>query len=408
MAELTYRYIIVGGGLAGAYAVNGIREHDKDGSILLLGNEPHQPYNRPPLTKGLWFGKKQIPDIFAHDEEFYPANQVDLQLDTLVTGLDADRQTISDLSGRTFRYEKLLLATGGTPRHLNIPGGELEGVCYYRYLADYERIRPQATEGKSAVVIGGGFIGSEIAAAMNMQKVDVTMVFPEDYLVNRVFPEGLGWAIQQHYQERGVTILTGDVPTSIEKEGARFVTHTKNGKQLWSDILIVGVGITPDVDLAEMAGLTIENGITVNEYLQTSNPHIYAAGDNAYFPYQALGKQMRVEHWDNALNQGKYAGRNLAGAQQQYDHLPYFYSDLFEFGYEAVGDVNTKLQTYPDWVQENKTGVIYYLQDGKVRGAMMCNVWDKVPAARELIKKGATVTPEELKGAIRPPEEQAA
>ena len=401
MADDTYTYLIVGGGLAAGYAIQGIRERDPQGSIAMIGCEKYLPYNRPPLTKQLWFGKKKVEDIFMKKEPYYIETHVDMTLDDQVVALDVQQKTVQDSHGRSYHFDKLLLATGGTPRKLTIPGGDLIGISYYRYLDDYLKIRAAVDEGKSAVVIGGGFIGSEIAAALNINKVHVTMVFPDPYLVNRVFPEGLGRAISQHYQEKGVTLLTDDAPVSIENRGQTFITHTRNGQQLESDIVIAGVGITPNTQLAEMAGLSVNNGIVVNEFLQTSHPDIFAAGDNANFPYQALGEQMRVEHWDNAVNMGKYVGRNMTGAQEAYTYMPYFFSDLFEFGYEAVGDVTTKLETFADWQKENDTGVIYYLKDQKVRGVMTCNTYGKLDAARALIQQAATVTPESLRGAIK-------
>ena len=402
-----YRYIIVGAGLAGATASAGIREHDRDGSVLLIGNEPYLPYHRPPLTKDLWFGKKALKQVYFEPESFYADNRIELALGVEVTGLDADNHLITDSGGVQHHFDKLLLATGGIPRLLNIPGGNLDGVCYYRFLDDYQHIRDQAAPGKTAVVIGGGFIGSEIAAGLAANQVKVTMIFPEPYLVERIFPAGLGQALQEQYRRRGITILAGDSPEAIEKQGEQFVTRTKAGQQCVADMLLVGVGIVPAVELAQLARLKTDNGILVNEYLQTSHPDIYAAGDNANFPYSALGQHMRVEHWDNALNQGKYAGRNMAGARAQYDYMPYFFSDLFEFGYEAVGEVSTKLETFADWQQENETGVIYYLRDGKVRGAMMCNMWNQVNAARELIAAGRTMTREQLRGAIGKPGSQS-
>jgi NADPH-dependent 2,4-dienoyl-CoA reductase/sulfur reductase-like enzyme len=251
------------------------------------------------------------------------------------------------------------------------------------------------------VVIGGGFIGSEIAAALTVNKLDVTMVFPSSYLVNRVFPDYLGTAVQQRYVEKGVKILSGDSPTSISKSGSRFVTETKNGERLQSDIVIVGVGIAPNVTLAQQAGLEVSDGIVVNEFLQTSNPDIYAAGDNAFFHYYALDQRTRIEHWDNAVIQGAWAGRNMAGAHESFTYMPYFFSDLFEFGYEAVGEVISSLQTVTDWQKENDTGVVYYLRDGRIRGAMMCNVWGKVDAARELIWKGEWADAQSVEALIR-------
>lgn len=403
VAEMEHRYVIVGGGLAGASAVEGIRERDPEGSILLLAGEPHLPYHRPPLTKGLWTGQEKPEGIFVHDEEYYQRHAVELHRGVSVASVDAPGHAVIDTAGRRYRYEKLLLATGGTPRHLAIPGGDLEGIAYYRTLNDYQRTRAVAGPDKRAVVIGGGFIGSEIAAALNMNQVAVTMVYPDDYLAAKVFPESLGRALQEQYRARGIRILHHDRPTAIEQADGRFVTQTEQGERLESELLIAGIGITPNTVLAETAGLTLTNGILVNERLQSSDPDIYAAGDNAFFPYQALGQYLRVEHWDNALNQGKQAGRNMAGADEEYTYMPFFYSDLFEFGYEAVGDVSTRrLAVFADWQQENETGVLYYHQDWVVRGVLLCNVWEKVDAARALIRAGETLSPERLRGAIMP------
>ncbi len=396
-----YTYVIVGGGLAGASAVQGVRELDKNGSILLVGNENHLPYDRPPLSKKLWFGQKKVEDIFIHDREFYEKNAANLVLGTTVTSLDAGQKTVTDDKGRTCFYDKLLLATGGSPARLPISGGDLDGISYYRHLDDYLRIRKEATEGKSATVIGGGFIGSEIAAALTFSKIEVTMIFPDRYICSRVFPVDLGKAVQERFIRRGVRIMTGDAPVSFEKKGSRFITTTKAGMRTESDMVIVGVGIRPSIELAQGAGLQTGNGIILNEFLQSSDPDIYAAGDNALFPYQVLGQQMRLEHWDCALNQGIHAGRNMAGAREPFTYMPYFFSDLFEFGYEAVGEVDARLEIFADWQKENDTGVIYYLKDGKVRGVMMCNVWEKVDAARDLIRGGKQTSPGSLRGAIR-------
>jgi NADPH-dependent 2,4-dienoyl-CoA reductase/sulfur reductase-like enzyme len=393
MTHRTFTYVIVGSGLAGASAIEGIRERDQAGSILLIGRETALPYDRPPLTKQLWFGKKRLDEIFLHEEAFYQKSGVELRLGREVRRIDPNAQTVLDASGETYGYQKLLLATGGVPRRLPIPGADLEGICHYRDLADYQKLRGQASEGKRAVVIGGGFIGSEIAAALRSEKVEVTMVFPDDYLVSRVFPKPLGMFLTGQYRERGIHILAGDVPIGFDKQNDRFVTRTKLGSTLESDIVVVGVGIDPAVDIARDAGLSLKNGIAVNSYLQSSLPDIFAAGDNAFFPYLALEKDMRIEHWDNALNQGKCAGRNMVRADAPYSYMPFFFSDLFEFGYEAVGEVDASLDTSADWQEENHTGTIYYKKDGRVRGVMMCNVWDKVEAARDLIRTQAALSP---------------
>lgn len=402
MAESSYKYVIVGAGLAGASAVEGIREKDNSGSILLVGAEDALPYNRPPLTKGLWFGTEQKDDIFVHDDAFYKDNGVDVLRGSCVESIDPAAKTVRLSGGDTYTYGTLLLSTGGSPRRLGIPGGDTDGIFYYRTLSDYDSLRPETAKGKKAVVIGGGFIGSEIAAALTTAGAEVTMVFPDPYLVQRVFPEDLGRAIQKAYQEKGVTVLSGEEAVAIAKRDNSFVTTTKSGKQLESDILVVGIGIQPETDLADNAGLDTGNGIVVNERLQTSDPNIYAAGDNANFLYAALRRRARVEHWDNAVNQGKQAGRNMAGAREPYAYMPFFFSDLFEFGYEAVGGVDSRLQTFEDWIEPFKTGVIYYLSDNRVMGAMMCNVWDKVPEARTLITSNQVVKPEDLRGRIKP------
>lgn len=401
MSIQNYQYIIIGGGLAGVSAIAGIRERDKSGPILLINDEHQLPYDRPPLSKKLWFGKKKVEDIFLHNQKYYDDSGVKLALGIKIVSLDAKQKRVIDSQGNTFNYEKLLLATGASPRKLSIPGGDLEGILYYRKLVHYLTLRKKALAGKLVVIIGGGFIGAELAAALNINNLEVTMIFPGEYLVDRVFPDYLGQTIHLHYLERGIKIINNDKPIAISQLGDKFLTKTEAGKQLVSDLVIVGVGVAPEIKLAAAAGISTENGIIVNQYLQTSYPDIYAAGDNALFPYQVLGQSMRIEHWDNALNQGKYAGRNMAGANESYTYMPYFFSDLFEFGYEAVGEVNSALETFADWQEKNHTGVIYFLKENKVRGVMLCNVWDKVERARELIRKSEPVTPAHLVGLIR-------
>jgi 3-phenylpropionate/trans-cinnamate dioxygenase ferredoxin reductase component len=228
-----------------------------------------------------------------------------------------------------------------------------------------------------------------MAAALCINKLKVTMIYPSTHLCDRVFPEDLGLAMERLYQSRGVRILKGQQPSSIERKGSRFVVRTGGGKKIASDLVIVGVGVKPAVELAERSGLATGDGICVSAYLQTSHPDIYAAGDNARFPYHALGQTARMEHWDNALHQGAHAGRNMAGAHKTFTYMPYFFSDLFEFGYEAVGEVNARMETRADWQKSFDTGVIYYLRNGKIRGAMMCNAWEKVKSARAMIRRGA-------------------
>ena len=399
MAAQLHSYIIVGTGLTGISAAEGIRQLDSSGSILLLGAEKDMPYDRPPLSKQLWSGAKSVDEIFLHDESFYKAESFDLRLGVKVTQIDRAAHTLCDSDGNTYRYGRLLLATGGTPRRLDIPGGDSEGISYYRTLHDYRQLRGTARAGRTALVIGGGFIGSEIAAALQMNGLAVTTVFPSGWLVSRVFPESLGRHLTECYRRRGVEVLAGDVPLSIERDHGEFVTRTRAGRAIRTDLVVAGVGIAPNTALAEASGLATGNGVIVNEFLQTADPDVYAAGDIAFAPQSVLGPR-RVEHWDNAASQGKHAGRNMAGAHDAFTYIPFFFSDLFEFGYEAVGDTDSRLQTVTDWQEENKTGVIYYLDGSRVRGVMMCNVWEKVDAARALIQRAEPVSAESLRGAI--------
>jgi NADPH-dependent 2,4-dienoyl-CoA reductase/sulfur reductase-like enzyme len=399
MPEQSYSYVIVGAGLAGASAVEGIRQVDPRGPILLLGAEKDPPYDRPPLSKQLWTGGKSVAEIVLHDEAFYERSAVDLRLGIEVTQIDPGAHTVRDHDGKAYRYERLLLATGGTPRRLNIPGGDLPGIYYYRALDDYRRLRGAAVEGKSALVIGGGFIGSEMAASLCANKLAVTMIFPSPWLVSRVFPEFLGRHLTGQFRGKGVEVLAGDVPLSIRRDRDGYVTRTRAGREVRTDLVVAGIGITPNVSLAQSAGLSIGNGVVVDEFLQTSAEDVYAAGDIALFPEAGFGPR-RLEHWDNAVSQGRHAGRNMAGAREPFTYVPFFFSDLFEFGYEAVGDVDSRLETFADWQEEHKTGVIYYLNDGRVRGAMMCNLFGNVDAARELIQRPGRLAAADLRGAI--------
>jgi 3-phenylpropionate/trans-cinnamate dioxygenase ferredoxin reductase component len=401
MTTRNFKYVIVGTGLAGCHAVEGIRTLDTTEPILLLGNEQHLPYDRPPLTKKLWFGKKKVEEIFIHDRQYYADNGVTVAVNTTVADIDPEEKALICTDGTSYRYEKLLLATGGIPRRLPIEGSQLDEVYYYRYLDDFLHLKSHVHAGVKALVIGGNFIGSEIAAALNINQANVTMLVHGTYPVERVFPQALAAKIYDDYIRRGVTILTGDEPVSIIRRGRNLFTRTKRGREIVSEVVVAGIGIEPETQLAASAGLRVDDGILVNEFLQTSALDIYAAGDNAHFPYTALGRSMRVEHWDNAVNQGKTAGRNMAGANTSYTYMPYFFSDLFDFGYEAVGMCSSKLETYADWQKENDTGVVYYLEDGRVVGAMMCNVWGKVDAARELIRSREPVAEMQLQGAVR-------
>ncbi len=394
--DSVYKYVIVGGGIAGASAIEGIREIDNSGRILLICGEPHLPYHRPPLSKGLWLGKKKVEDIFAHDGGFYESNGVTIVSANPAETISVRDKTVHCVNGTAFSYGSLLVATGGSPRTFS--GGQA-GIGYYRYLDDYVSLRRELMPGKAVAIVGGGFIGSEMAAVLSATGIFVTMIFPEKSLCPAVFPASLAGAVRARFEKAGVRILAEDKPKVFNMSGSQPVIETVKGESIKADCIIAGLGINPATQIAEKAGLDCDNGIVVNERLQTSQPDVYAAGDVARFPYPVLATRVRVEHWDNALSQGRLAGRNMAGAGESYTHMPYFFSDLFEYGYEAVGDVDASYETVEDWQKENEKGVIYYLKDSRCVGVLLLNVWDKCDAAREIIRGRSSASV--VRGAIR-------
>ena len=373
-----YQYLIIGGGLTGDAAARGILELDVAASIGMISKESDPPYARPSLSKGLWKGRP-VGKIWRNTRDL----GVELYLERTVTDLDPTRKYLRDNAGGEYTYDKLLLATGGSP--IRLPFGD-DNIIYYRDFQDYHRLRAATERGEHFLVIGGGFIGSEIAAALTMIGKKVVMIFPEKSIGANIYPSDLSQFLNDFYREKGVEVVAGDAVTSLEKSGDRSIVRTRAGRSFEVDGVVAGIGIRPNLELAQQAGLQVDNGIVVNEHLLTSAPDIFAAGDVAKFYHSALGKGVRVEHEDNALRMGKLAGRNMAGAGESYTHVPMFYSDLFELGYEAVGELSSKLETVADWEEPFKKGVVYYLSEGRVRGVLLWNVWDAVPEARALLK----------------------
>ncbi|HEY3387947.1 MAG TPA: FAD-dependent oxidoreductase, partial [Prolixibacteraceae bacterium] len=275
-----------------------------------------------------------------------------------------------------------------------------EHFIYYRTLSDYRRLRELTNTGKRFAVIGGGFIGSEIAAALAMNGKEVVMIFPDKNIGERIFPHPLAQFVSDYYKQKGIEVLPGEKITGLEILNRQHVLITSTGRKITVDGVVAGLGIEPNTELAQKAGIEVDKGIIVDEYLRTSSPDIFAAGDVAEFFNPALGNRLRVEHEDNANTMGRTVGWNMAGRSESYDHLPFFYSDLFDLGYEAVGDVDSKLETFADWKRPNEEGVIYYLKNNRVRGVLLWNVWEQVEAARKLIAEPGPFTSKNLVGRL--------
>jgi 3-phenylpropionate/trans-cinnamate dioxygenase ferredoxin reductase component len=393
----SYKYLIVGGGMTADAAAHGIREIDRTGSIGLIGAESHMPYNRPPLSKALWKGKP-LESIWRKSDD----QGVTFHLGRRVRHLDPRNKRVTDDEGTDHTFDKLLLATGATPRRL--PFGA-EQIIYYRVLDDYQRLRALTERGERFAVIGGGFIGSEVAAALAMNGRKVVLAFPDEGIGGRIFPADLSRFLNDYYRQKGVEVLSGASATGMEGSQDKPTLKIRDGrggseKGVAVDGVVAGVGVLPNVELAQAAGLKVDDGIRVDASLRSSHPDIYAAGDVASFHNPALDRWLRVEHEDNANTMGRMAGRAMAGEAVSYDHLSSFYSDLFELGYEAVGELDSRLETVADWKEPLREGVIYYLRDGRVRGVLLWNVWDQVDAARRLILEPGPFKAKDLKGRL--------
>jgi NADPH-dependent 2,4-dienoyl-CoA reductase/sulfur reductase-like enzyme len=373
-------------------AVRGIRELDSSGPIGLIGAETDPPYARPPLSKALWKGEA-FESVWRKTGEL----PVDLHLGRRVTTLVSGEKRIVDDRGAEYTFGKLLLATGGSPRRLPFGGDD---IVYFRTLDDYRKLRALADQGKTFAVIGGGFIGSEIAAALALQGCKVTMLFPEHGIGARVFPEDLARFLTGYYGEKGVDVRSGQQVTNVARSEGRLFVQVKGGPPVPADAVVAGIGIIPNTDLAGTAGLAVEDGIVVDDRLRTSNPDVFAAGDVARFGAPSLGTRIRVEHEDNALTMGRAAGRSMAGDTTPYTHLPFFYSDLFDLGYEAVGELDPRGECVADWKEPFREGVVYYVTAGRVRGVLLWNTWGQVEAARKLIAEPGPFRAADLAGRL--------
>ena len=363
--------MIVGGGLGVGKAVEGIRAVDAEGSIALVADEPRRPYHRPPLSKAYLRGEEPRDEIFVAEETDYEAQNVDLITNTDAVRLNRETQEVGLSNGEGLGYEKLLLATGGRAKRLPLPGNALMNVFTLRKVEDSDAIREAAGEGKHALILGGSFIGSEVAASLSMIGTDVTMVFPESRLLERITPPEMSVYLQELYAGKGVEILPGVTPEALLGNEHVKRARLSNGTVLDVDLVVMGVGINLNTMLARESNLKLneEGAVIVDAFLCSNDPRIYAAGDIAAWPDQTFDKQMRVEHWDVARSQGLRAGRNMAGEDEPYTTLPYFFSDLFDLSFEVWGDLSDWERTVLRGELESRSFTFFYFAgDGKLSG----------------------------------------
>ncbi|KTS70410.1 pyridine nucleotide-disulfide oxidoreductase [Microbacterium testaceum] len=397
MTTTHFDHLIVGGGMVADTAARGIREIDADGSIGILSDDVDAPYTRPALSKKLWtdeeFTWDKVPLGTADD------TGADIRLRTRVTAIRPEEREV-DADGETFSYGTLLLATGGKPVALPIEDrSNGERALTFRTAEDYRRLRSLADEVDRIAVVGGGYIGSELAAALVQNGVDTVLIHTGAVLGDAVFPAALAERFEKLFRDAGVEIVAGSKVAGGDADATGARLELENGDVVRADAVVSGLGIEVATDLAEGAGLTVDDGIIVDAQLRTSTDGVWAAGDVASYPDRILGRR-RVEHVDNANEQGRAAGRNLAGAAEPYTHTPYYYSAVFGIRYEAVGTLDAALDTVEDWIDPER-GVVYYLDDDRVVGVVLWNVEDARDAARKVLAEADRLSRDDLPGRIR-------
>ncbi|MGH3165423.1 MAG: NAD(P)/FAD-dependent oxidoreductase [Trebonia sp.] len=382
-------FVIVGGGLAGAKAAETLRAEGFDGSIVLFGDEPEVPDERPPLSKGYLLGKDARDSAFVHPQAWYGENNVDLRTGVAVEAIDRSAHTVS-FSGGTVTYDKLLLATGASPRHLDIPGADLDGVRYLRRLGDSDTLREAFRAGTRVVVIGAGWIGLESAAAARAAEASVTVVEPQPTALYSVLGPELGGKFEELHRSHDVEFRFGESAAEFHGDAAGHVGSvvTSSGAVLPADVVVVGIGAVPNAGLASAAGLEVDNGVLTNASLRTSDPDIYAAGDVANAHSPLLGRRVRVEHWSNALNGGPAAARAMLGQDVTFDRVPYFYSDQYDLGMECSGLPSPGAYDQVAY-RGDASGfefIAFWLKDGQLIAGMNVNVWDVAGDIQSLIR----------------------
>jgi 3-phenylpropionate/trans-cinnamate dioxygenase ferredoxin reductase subunit len=389
-------FVIVGASLAGAKAAETLRAEGFDGRVVLIGEEAERPYERPMLSKEYLRGEKPAAKLYVHDEGFYADNGIELMTGTRVQSLDPGAHEITLAGGARMSYSRLLLSTGAAPRRLPLPGADLSGVAYLRAMGESDALRAAITAASRVVVIGAGWIGSEVAASARHLGAQVAIVAPEAVPLVRVLGPEVGGVYRDLHAGHGVDLHLSTQIEAIVGDGAASGVRTTDGVVIEGDLVVVGVGVTPRVELAKLAGLTVENGIVVDEFLATSVPDVFAAGDVAATWNTRYNKRIRMEHWANALNQGPVAARNMLGQHTAYEKLPYFYSDQYDLGMEYNGYAD-------DWdrvvVRGDRSGpefLAFWLKDGRVLAGMNANIWDQGDDIKALIRSGASIDPDRL------------
>jgi len=392
-------FVIVGAGLAGAKAAEALREQGFDGRVILVGAEPHRPYERPPLSKGYLAGKTDREKVFVHAKDWYAEHRVEFTPQLPATRLDRAAHQVELADGTTIGYDKLLLATGSSPRRLEVPGADADGVHHLRTLDDSDVLRDLLANTGRLVVIGAGWIGLEVTAAARQAGVEVTVVESAELPLLRVLGPEVAQIFADLHIQHGVDVRFGATLAEITTADGKVTgIMLDDGAQIPADAVLVGIGAAPNTGLAEAAGLAVDNGVLVDAGLRTADPDIFAAGDLANAEHPRLGRRIRVEHWANALKQPKTAAANMLGGDSEYTDLPYFYTDQFDLGMEYVGYVEPG--EYDQVVFRGdvpgREFIAFWLKDSRVLAGMNVNVWDVTDPIKALIGSGAAIDPARL------------
>jgi 3-phenylpropionate/trans-cinnamate dioxygenase ferredoxin reductase component len=384
-------FIIVGASLAGAKAAETLRDEGFAGRLVLIGAEDEHPYERPPLSKDYLRGEVGRDRLFVHDPAFYAERDIELRHGRTATSLNTEAQEIELDGGERLRYDRLLLTTGAEPRRLRAPGGELEGILYLRSVEDSDALRARFEHSGSIVVVGAGWIGSEVAASARQRGLEVTLVNPAAVPLERVLGGAVGAVYRDLHADHGVRMLAGTRVEAFEGRGAVERVRTGDGHELECDLVVVGVGVEPRIRLAAHANLAVGDGILVDEHLQTSIPTVFAAGDVASAHHPLYGQRIRVEHWANALNQGPVAARGMLGREDTYDRLPYFFSDQYDVGMEYSGFARDWDRVVFRGNPASREFIAFWLAADRVLAAMSVNVWDVGEPVQRLIRERVAV-----------------